>query len=127
MANNFLPGNLRYQPKGLIDIWGYDVLYRPVGEVELVSLRVLAEIGVIPESDIALLTPEAEQRIITIWTTLVDEVERKHTKHDIRAWVRLAQFRSGALMGSTLCPLRSAFGWQQFSAACFTTPRKWMS
>ena len=91
MANNFLPGNLRYQPKGLIDIWGYDVLYRPVGEVELASLRVLAEIGVIPESDIALLTPEAEQRIITIWTTLVDEVERKHTKHDIRAWVRLAQ------------------------------------
>lgn len=104
MPNLYLPGNPRYQPQNLTDIWGYDLLYRPVGEEELASLRVLGEIGVIPESDIALLTPEIEQRILAISTTLVDEVERKHTKHDIRAWVRLAQaeVRLNLAVGSTL-------------------------
>jgi len=89
--NLMLPGNPRYQPKQLIPYFGYDNLYKPVAEVELATLDVLAEIGVIPSNDIALLTPEVREKIQNIITTNVDEVERKITKHDIRAWIRLAQ------------------------------------
>ncbi len=102
MSNLTLPGNPRYQPKNLQDIWGYDVLYLPVGQVELASLRVLAEIGVIPKSDIDKLTPLTEQNILEILTTAVDETERKHTKHDIRAWVRLAQNKCTPELGRWL-------------------------
>lgn len=102
MSNLTLPGNPRYQPKNLQDIWGYDVLYRPVGEVELASLKVLAEIGVIPKSDIDKLTPLTEQNILEVLTTAVDETERKHTKHDIRAWVRLAQDKCTPELGRWL-------------------------
>lgn len=102
MSNLTLPGNPRYQPKNLQDIWGYDLLYRPVGEVELASLRVLGEIGVIPESDISKLTPLTEQNILDILTTAVDETERKYTKHDIRAWVRLAQDKCTPELGRWL-------------------------
>ncbi len=89
--NLTLPGNPRYQPKDLQSCFGYDNLFRSVAEVEIATMRTLAEIGVIPESDIALLTPEIEQQLLAISTTEVDEVERKVTKHDIRAWVRIAQ------------------------------------
>lgn len=91
MPNLTLPGNPRYQPKDLQQCFGYDNLFRSVAEVEIATMRTLAEIGVIPESDIALLTPEIEQQLLSIPTTEVDEVERKVTKHDIRAWVRIAQ------------------------------------
>lgn len=89
--NLTLPGNPRYQPKSLQPIFGYDNLYVPVGEFEIAALRVLGEIGVVPQDDIAQLTPEVAERILAITTTEVDEVERAVTKHDIRAWVRIAQ------------------------------------
>jgi len=91
MPNLSLPGNPRYQPRDLQPHFGYDNLFRTVAEVEIATIKTLAEIGVIPESDIALLTPEIEQQLLSIPTTEVDEVERKVTKHDIRAWVRIAQ------------------------------------
>ncbi|OHA16336.1 MAG: hypothetical protein A2830_00325 [Candidatus Taylorbacteria bacterium RIFCSPHIGHO2_01_FULL_44_110] len=94
MSNLTLPGNPRYQPKDLQAYFGYDNLFRYVAEVEIATMRTLADIGIIPPADIALLTPEVEQKLLSITTSEVDEVERKITKHDIRAWVRLAQERS---------------------------------
>jgi adenylosuccinate lyase len=98
MANLALPGNPRYQPKDLQSCFGYDNLFRAVAEVEIATMRTLAEIGIIPDSDIALLTPEIEQELLAISTTEVELVEKtdtpkygKKTKHDIRAWVRIAQ------------------------------------
>ena len=85
MPNLSLPGNPRYQPKDLQAVFGYDNLFRAVAEVEIATMRTLAEIGVIPESDIALLTPDIEQQLLAISTTEVDRVEREVTKHDIRA------------------------------------------
>ena len=94
MPNLSLPGNPRYQPKDLQRHFGYDNLFRCVAEVEIATMRTLADIGVIPPADIVLLTPEIEQKLLSITTSEVDEVERKITKHDIRAWVRLAQEQS---------------------------------
>lgn len=91
MPNLTLPGNPRYQPKDLQQHFGYDNLFRSVAEVEIATMRSLSEIGIIPESDIALLTPEIERQLLSITTTEVDEMERRVTKHDIRAWVRIAQ------------------------------------
>jgi len=94
MPNLTLPGNPRYQPKDLQAYFGYDNLFRYVAEVEIATMRTLADIGIIPPADIVLLTPEVEQKLLTITTSEVDEVERNITKHDIRAWVRIAQERS---------------------------------
>lgn len=89
--NLTLPGNLRYQPKSLQPIFGYDNLFIPVGEVEIAALQVLGDIGVIPKAEIAVLTRKVISEILRITTTEVDGVERAVTKHDIRAWVRIAQ------------------------------------
>lgn len=89
--NYALPGNPRYQPNSLVGIFGYDNLYIPVAQVELAGLIVLADIGVIPKEEFALLTPEMAERILQIRTSDVDELERKVTKHDIRALVRIIQ------------------------------------
>jgi len=89
--NLSLPGNPRYQPKDLQDCFGYDHLFGAVAEVEIATMKTLAEIGVIPASDIALLTQDVAQELLYIPTTDVDEMERRVTKHDIRAWVRIAQ------------------------------------
>jgi adenylosuccinate lyase len=98
MANLSLPGNPRYQPKELQVIFGYDWLYRPVAEIEIATLRVLAQIGVISAEDDQRLTAHVERELLNITTTEVDRVERtdteefgKKTQHDIRAWVRIAQ------------------------------------
>jgi len=91
MKNLTLPGNPRYQPKDLQPHFGYDNLYLAVAEVEISTMHVLAEIGVIPKADIALLTPDVEAALFAITTTEVDVVEREITKHDIRAWVQLAK------------------------------------
>jgi adenylosuccinate lyase len=91
MTNLALPGNPRYQPKSLQEIFGYDRLFRAVAEVEIATLESLYEIGVIPERTILHLTPDIKEKLLAITTTEVDEVERKITKHDVRAWVRLAQ------------------------------------
>lgn len=89
--NLMLPGNPRYQPKSLQDIFGYDRLLVPVGEIEIATLEVLGEIGVIPQEAMAGLTVDVIDRLLAISTTEVDEIERAVTKHDIRAWVRRAQ------------------------------------
>ncbi|MCP6719820.1 MAG: lyase family protein [Patescibacteria group bacterium] len=89
--NTALPGNPRYQPQKLEPVFGYDRLYQTVAEVELATLEVLGEIGVIPDDEMALLTPEKRDLILAIPTTEVDRIEREITKHDIRAWVRRAQ------------------------------------
>lgn len=89
--NLALPGNPRYQPKSLVEIFGYDNLMVPVAEVELAAMEVLADIGVIPKEEFAQLTPEIRGRILQIRTSIVDDLERRVTKHDIRALVRLIQ------------------------------------
>lgn len=91
MGNLSLPGNPRYQPKDLQSVFGYDNLFRAVAEVEIATLKTLADIGIIPAANIASLTPAVEQELLAITTTEVDDVERRVTRHDIRAWVRIAQ------------------------------------
>lgn len=99
MTNLALPGNPRYQPKGLVPIFGYDNLYRGLAAVEIANLKVLGEIGVMPVEDLALLTPEVELALMGITTTEVDKREREVTKHDVRAWVQLAQERVDPQLG----------------------------
>jgi adenylosuccinate lyase len=82
-----------------VPYFGYDNLYRPVVEVELVTLEVLSEIGVIPAEDMILLTPEKREQVLSIVTTEVDKVEREVTRHDIRALVRLIQEILGPRLG----------------------------
>ncbi|MHA1410809.1 MAG: lyase family protein, partial [Candidatus Odinarchaeia archaeon] len=89
--NLVLPGNPRYQPKQLCEYFGYDHLFHTLAEVEIATLRVLGEIGVIPAEEIVLLTDDIIEQILAIPTTEVDRIEREITKHDIRAWVRKAQ------------------------------------
>ena len=96
--NLALPGNLRYQPKSLIPVFGYDQLFRAVGRVELATLRTLAELDFISQEDIVYLTPEREEQVLSIRTSAVDEREQTVTKHDVRAWVQLAQ----AILGPKL-------------------------
>ena len=91
MANLALPGNPRYQPGDLQAVFGYDNLFRAVAEVEIATLKTLGDIGIIPAANIACLTPDVEQQLLAITTTEVDEIERSITRHDIRAWVRIAQ------------------------------------
>ncbi|MEK7184890.1 MAG: lyase family protein, partial [Patescibacteria group bacterium] len=102
MSNLSLPGNPRYQPKDLQLVFGYDNLFQAVALVEIATMETLAEIGIIPEADIALLTPAVKQGLLAITTTEVDRVEKtdteefgKKTSHDIRAWVRIAQGKVG--------------------------------
>jgi adenylosuccinate lyase len=89
--NLMLPGNPRYQSKMLQNFFGYDRLFMPVCEVELATLIVLGEIGIISQEAMAGLTPDTVRDLLAIRTTEVDEIERAITKHDIRAWVRRAQ------------------------------------
>ncbi len=91
MTNLALPGNPRYQPKDLVVFFGYDNLARTLVEVELAALRTLGDAQIISQSDIGLLTPEVETKLLAITTSEVDKVEREITKHDIRALVRLMQ------------------------------------
>ena len=89
--NMILPGNPRYQPKKMKDPFGYDNLYRGLAEVVIATLQTLGEIGIIPPEEIAELTSEIIEKLKAISTTEVDKTERKITKHDVRAWVRIAQ------------------------------------
>src|SRR3989338_8070514 len=98
--NLALPGNPRYQPKQLQPWFGYDNLYRSLGQVEIAVLQVLGEIGVIPPEVSSCLTPQVIEALLNIRTTEVDEVERTITKHDVRDWVRIAQ----GIAGEQLAP-----------------------
>ena len=69
MGNLSLPGNPRYQPKDLQSVFGYDNLFRAVAEVEIATMKTLADIGIIPEANIASLTPAVEQELLAISTT----------------------------------------------------------
>lgn len=89
--NLMMPGNPRYQPKALAEIFGYDNAYMGLARVELANLDVLHNIGVMPSEDHALLTDEVRQAVLNIRATDVDAHERAVTKHDVRAWVQLAQ------------------------------------
>jgi len=91
MGNLILPGNPRYQPKKMIDVFGYDYLYTKAACVEIATLQVLGEIGVIPETEMGELTLDIIQKLQQIPTTKVDTIEREITHHDVRAWVRVAQ------------------------------------
>ena len=91
LANLSLPGNPRYQQRDLQPFFGYDNLFRDVARVEIATMETLSELGIIPEDDIASLTLAVRQALLVITTTEVDDVERRVTRHDIRAWVRIAQ------------------------------------
>lgn len=91
MTNLALPGNPRYQPKDLKEVFGYDNLARTLIEVELAALDSLISIGVIKKKDADLLTPDVRGKLFTITMSEVDQVEREITKHDIRALVRCMQ------------------------------------
>ncbi len=97
--NEFLPGNLRYQPKELVPIFGYDHLYRPWGEIELAKLEVMKEIGLIPANIWETLTDDTKEKILNIRTTATDEVERRITKHDVNAHNRLIKELLDAELG----------------------------
>jgi len=94
MKNLQLPGNPRYQPKSLQEIFGYDNLYRKAIEVEFAALQTLYDYKFISPEDFLSFTSELRTQIIEeITTTMVDKVEREVTKHDIRALVQLIQAR----------------------------------
>jgi adenylosuccinate lyase len=108
MENLSLPGNPRYQPKELIPIFGYDNLYKPYIEVEIATLKTLGEIGIIPASDMEILTSDVEHAWLGISTTEVDIVERTVTNHDIRALVHVMQEKVDQSLGRWLhIPLTS--------------------
>ena len=87
--NESLPGNPRYQPEDLKEIYGYDNLYKPWGWIELAKLKVMNELGMIPQEAWKTLTIAQKLQILNIRTTATDLVERKITKHDVNAHVRL--------------------------------------
>jgi adenylosuccinate lyase len=89
--NLILPGFFRYQPKEQAEFFGYDNLFWGLAKVEIATMEVLAEIGVIPQAEFETLTPELIAELEKIPTTRVDIEERQVTHHDVRAWVHLAQ------------------------------------
>lgn len=89
--NLLLPGNLRYQPKQMQEIFGYDNLYQGLARVEIAVLETLGQIGIIPQEEMAGLQPHIREQLLAIPTVIVDQIERKITKHDVRAWIRKAQ------------------------------------
>ncbi len=91
VPNRAVPGNPRYQPPLLIPIFGYDHLFEAAAEIEIATMLTLAEIGVIPKSEIVHLSEKIKDDIRWIPTTEVDEIERQITGHDFRAWIRIAQ------------------------------------
>lgn len=89
--NLMMPGNPRNQPKDLQKWFGYDNTAGFYVQVQLASMRTLHEFGIITDADMALLTPEIEQKLGEITTTQNDDVERRITNHDIRALVHIIQ------------------------------------
>jgi adenylosuccinate lyase len=108
IGNLAMPGNPRYQPKELVPYFGYDNFMNGLAEIEIANLQVLAEIGVMPHEDISLLTPDILARLRVITTSEVDVVERE-TKHDVRAWVRIAQEITGPKLGRWMHALLTSY------------------
>ncbi|MFP4514809.1 MAG: lyase family protein [Parcubacteria group bacterium] len=88
MENLFLPGNPRYQPKKMLNIFGYDNLYKPYVLVELATMEALYENSVIPKADYQSLSEEIKKELLKIKTSEIDQIEREVTHHDIRALVQ---------------------------------------
>ena len=91
IPNLALPGNPRYQPKDLVEDFGYDRLARTFVEVELASLYTLADMGIVPQADMLQLNQGHVDSMLSITTSEMDKVEREVTGHDVRALVRLMQ------------------------------------
>ncbi|MEK7628165.1 MAG: lyase family protein [Patescibacteria group bacterium] len=92
--NLTLPGLPRYQPRMLKEVFGYDNLVLPQIEVEWAVLETFAEIGFMSTAEAELLTPQMKAFLCErITTTLVEDLERRVTEHDIRALVQLMQER----------------------------------
>ena len=108
MTNVMLPGNPRYQPKSIVEVFGYDNLIKAAVEVEIATLETLGERGIIPKSIFELLTPDVKVALMSITTTEVDIIERKVTKHDVRALVhRMQQIIPESLRRFVHVPLTS--------------------
>ncbi len=94
-TNFSLPGNPRYQPKALIEVFGYDYLYGYIGQVELAALEEVIDILIAAEITPAETREELNDEVVNILTDIVtsevDRYEREVTKHDIRAFVQIAQ------------------------------------
>lgn len=99
MENLSLPGNPRYQPKQLIAVFGYDNLYSAYTEVEMAALQTLYEFGIMPKEDFEKIDAAACRALEEISTSEVDDLERKVTKHDIRALVQIIQRIVGPEVG----------------------------
>jgi hypothetical protein len=84
--NLALPGNPRYQPKNMVEAFGYDYLYRTLADVEFANIDTLHEIGVIRHEEWLLLTPEVREQVRQIPTTLIDQIERGITKKFMISW-----------------------------------------
>lgn len=98
--NFILPGNPRYQPQQMKEIFGYDNLYRTFIEVELATLDTLYEFGVIPQEDYKVIEDQdLRNALLEIPTKTVDDLERSVTKHDIRALVQIMQKMVGPQLG----------------------------
>ena len=91
VLNLTLPGNPRYQPKELIEIFGYDYLYRSYIEVEMAAIKTLYEFGIMPKNDFDTIDLNAMLAVEKITTSQVDEWERAVTKHDVRALIQIMQ------------------------------------
>lgn len=91
MKNLILPGNPRYQPKQMKEIFGYDNLYRMPVAVEMATIEVLHDIGIIPDEEYEALNLSILEKIQSITTSEVDEIENSVTHHDVRALVQIIQ------------------------------------
>ncbi len=98
LENLIMPGNPRYQPKELTTFFGYDNLFKWLAVVEVANLLALPNC---PKP-----TEEQALKLLEISTTLVDEREGI-TRHDIRAWVQLAQEKCPELAKWIHIPLTS--------------------
>lgn len=106
--NIILPGNLRYQPRQMQEWFGYDNLYQSMARVEVATLQVLGDIGIIPADEFEGFNSSLIAELLAIPTSEVDRIEREITHHDVRAWVRKAQeVISGRLARWVHVPLTS--------------------
>ena len=89
--NLILPGNPRYQPKEMLEHFGYDNLYRNFAKVEIATLLVLMDMGIIPKKEAMGFKRGLTDKLLAIPTTEVDLIEREITHHDVRAWIKKAR------------------------------------
>lgn len=84
-----MPGDGRYQPKGLKAYLGYDQWAAWLIIVEWFWMKTLAAIGAMPKEDTALLTDDRLRELLFAITTTDQDAKEKETKHDILALLAL--------------------------------------